>query len=1236
MKRTNRSFRFVVALLLVFALSFPMSFNAYALTGTDGTSNLSIEQDQSSNDPSGTGSEVASPGAVETTEPELSSENQVISNSFDNSIKKISKTKSAARLMTDFEPSALQIESVLVVNGGEEQAKNRDYVYKSEDDGYYYTEHRNASMTDSRIFRLNATYTFEDFGITDWEQLDKSELIFNYGGKSWDKWRTYNDKTGEFTSDNAIGWDGYIDNPQEDIITLTVDVFFDEFYPEFDYYSVNIPYEGYTAVKKEGYPVFVSDPSMLGPHDLTLVYGERNIDSVEIPLNLYDSFHTWDQIDNYARNLKQVSDEGGNKINDRYVAVKSLAQSQAGRDIWNVVIAKNAESVDEYLTITKPKMESDPEALKAEISDPEALDSGYHKNVIYFNNVHPDEVPASDAIMELIDTFINENNLSYDTQVDAVHHERTPGDYDGYTAEGEENITELAEFTVDEILDQYILVFNITENPDGKDNLLRTNEYGFDLNRDAAYQTQKESTALTTDLVKWDPIAMLEYHGYVDELLIEPCTGPHDPNYEYDLYADRMLDQGNAIGKAMIGNTAYSQYLVPATDYSDGWDDGAPVYGPMFAMLYGVMGYTLEIPYATEDSKEACFSGGLALIDDCFDNRLDYYENKLNYKLRGINNEDNLEVDKLLTDPYTGEQVGRPRTAGHNFFPEYYVIPVNESYQKNPLEAYKILAFLDRNGAMVSLTTEEVGYGEIMLPIGTYVIDMHQANRGFINSMLSEGYDASNFKDIYAELVISYPDMRNFDCLTVWDKNVFKGKTEVISNIPQPGTQIVGTSDKVVIQNDNIDGIRLVNKLLDNKKTVQMLTSDFGDYKNGDFVINRTDLATYCDGLLVFGVPLEGSPIFIETIVEPDITILGSPSHSRYILDMLGFAGDYTYATNLNNISKETTDVLVGFNNGSNVSTLVSGSGIGFIGIGTNTLNAVKNNGILPGFDCFIPTPRTTQTYREGLVESYYSYNNLITANYDQTDTAYVMNGTYITAAPTNGEALITVNNSEDFFKAGWYPDHNVLQNNMLAVYGYSGSNEDVPVTLFANNIFSKAHAQHTFNMFANAVYLTASDIELDNNKPFINATPDSHEALTSSLNVSLNFEADRESNTFRAEAANALTQCKYKVSTSKSEAPYESENSWLDYTSASSIKLTTKGIYYIHAYAENSLGLDTQKVFGPYNIGTTSGGNNGNGSGGWRWIRSKDYSVGNHNTCSSYNSICIFRHIRTLGKIKH
>lgn len=1200
MKRTNRSFRFVMVVLLVLSLTFPMTFNAYAVEGTEGSSNVSNLSDQNTGGQDDLNS--TNPGAVE-----------------------------HSVLHEDPIPADLEIDRVEIVNGGDVQARYRDYITRGaiETDQYFIIMGEDytpiASMTDARIFKVSTTISYSAVGIENFdEDFEMADLNWTYGGKPFNEWLRYKEiiENEELIDEGFIGdpaisivTQSAVDIASESSITITAEILFDEFYPE-DMYSVNIPYDGYTAVKKEGFhtskplPIgtegsYVYQTLPIGLYELAVSYDENKLAGKDVTLNLYDSFHTWDQIDEEALDLLEKSEEG-NMINGRYVSVTSLYTNTADdteRNIWNVVIAEDAQSVTDYLTVTKPMMQNDPEDLKAELSKADAVESGYHKIPLYFNNVHPDETPGSDAILALINTFINGEELSYETQIDCIHFDKGKG-YAGYTVEGEKNLTKEVAFTTADILDKFILVFNVTENPYGKANLVRRNEYGFDLNRDAAYQTQPEAIALTKDLVKWDALSMLEFHGYVDELLIEPCTGPHDPNYEYDLYSEKMLSQGNAIGMAMIGNTAYNRYLVPATDWNDGWDDGAPIYGPMFAMLFGTMGYTLEIPYTMEDSKDACYTAGLALAKDCLDNRLKYFRNKLTYKERCINNEDNLDVDQYLIDPYTGEKIGRPRADGQSFFPEYYVIPVDQVNQKNPLEAYKMLQLLVRNGVELEKTTTAVTYDNQSFPAGTYIIDMHQHSRGLVNSLLSEGYDASDFKAIYAELVINHPDMRNFDCTTIFESSVFSGKTNSVDNVAVPPISISGITDQVVIQNDNIDAIKLVNRLLNGEKKVFILTEDFGKAKKGNFVINRADL-TGNDDLLVYGSPLTGTPNYIKEIVEPKFAIYGSEGHSKFVLNLLGFTEEEDYVYNPDEITDE-FNVIVDFDTGVDVSEILDDD-IGYIGIGFYALENILKDNVLPGFDCFIPDYEdyySYEPYYEGLVNADYSDDSLITANYDRTDAAYVMNGTYITSIPNGGEALITVDNGEGFYKAGWYPDYDDLSGQMLAVSGYANTvtgksaepenNKGMPITLFANNIFSKAHAQHTYNMLANALFLMASEIESDTSaKPQIKATPSSQETSVTSLTVNLTFTGD-SAGTEGVQVVNP----KYKVTASVTEPLYTNEAAdWKGSASTAAITLTSNGTYYIHAYAENTNQLSTQLVFGPYNIGTSGGGGSSSSS---------------------------------------
>jgi hypothetical protein len=144
---------------------------------------------------------------------------------------------------------------------------------------------------------------------------------------------------------------------------------------------------------------------------------------------------------------------------------------------------------------------------------------------------------------------------------------------------------------------------------------------------------------------------------------------------------------------------------------------------------------------------------------------------------------------------------------------------------------------------------------------------------------------------------------------------------------------------------------------------------------------------------------------------------------------------------------------------------------------------------------------------------------------------------------------------------------------------------------LFANNIFSKAHGQHTYNMCANALLLMASDIDLDTGeKPSITASTESQETPVSSLTVNLTFKGDRDGT-----EGVENSKSEYKVTTSDTEPLYaEGAAGWIVSATTASIALpTSTDTYYIHAYSENTSGESTQIVFGPYIIGSSGGDGN-------------------------------------------
>ncbi|MCL1809306.1 MAG: hypothetical protein FWG42_05980, partial [Clostridiales bacterium] len=524
---------------------------------------------------------------------------------------------------------------------------------------------------------------------------------------------------------------------------------------------------------------------------------------------------------------------------------------------WNIAVAKDESTVDAYLGPGgfKEQMNTDPAKLMAKYRD--AADKDIDMiNVVYQNNVHPDEVTGTETMIKLIDDLITggkvgqkipytrfgKEDMTLRYRLPATGYEYSnyshilTGGYTGKFAQADSRVKEV--FDTGEALDNFIFVSTLCSNPDGKAAMRRTNRYSMDLNRDCIFATQPETIALTQDIAKWDPMLMNEWHGYHAEMLIEPCTFPHSLSYEYDLLQNNMLELAYQSGFAIMGSTGYDEFRIPWDQRGGGdWDDGGNVYGPMYAMLYGTYGYTIEFPSSNSDSFVAGNVINYAMVNTLLHGNTAYYEgnllngplpdidgvirnghlednkyasmrkssvmNKLEYKLRGIENRDEMTCDKYFIDRITvggnttETVVGRPRLGDPmnpgkalNFFPDYLVIPVDTANQYNPAEAIKALNFTMLVGCKVSVTNKDANYNGTLFPAGTYVYDFKQSNRNVLFEMMSKGYDATRFASMYADIYCNYPDVRGFDSVQVW--NNVNGGVDPFAGALVPVTASIG------------------------------------------------------------------------------------------------------------------------------------------------------------------------------------------------------------------------------------------------------------------------------------------------------------------------------------------------------------------------------------------------------------------------------------------------------------
>ena len=208
----------------------------------------------------------------------------------------------------------------------------------------------------------------------------------------------------------------------------------------------------------------------------------------EVPSNQYDSI-LYSEI---APRLRQI------EVSSNRVKVDVIGHSQAGRDLYLVTVSapEAMGRLGQYQAI-RQTMLKDPEKAQEMIER-----FGDFKVPVFINgSIHGNEYPGVDAAIRLIETLAYEDTEEVRT-----------------------------------ILDNVILLVNVVQNPDGRVLGTRANANGIDLNRDFITQSQPETRATVKVFKEWNPMVILDLHGFVNPMLIEPCTPPHNPNYEYDLY----------------------------------------------------------------------------------------------------------------------------------------------------------------------------------------------------------------------------------------------------------------------------------------------------------------------------------------------------------------------------------------------------------------------------------------------------------------------------------------------------------------------------------------------------------------------------------------------------------------------------------------------------------------------------------------------------------------------------
>ena len=733
----------------------------------------------------------------------------------------------------------------------------------------------------------------------------------------------------------------------------------------------------------------------------------------------YQDYHTHEEM------LAAIEKSKEEAKPDRLVQLETLGKSAQGRDMKMGIVSKDQASIDHYLSSTNPKALTKPSEMLVALKD-KTLD---YKLPVLVHNTHADEQPGIDIITGLFRTFATENQVTFKTTDEAGN---------------VKNVT----LDIPTLLNKFIFLFDFTENPDGDALNLRALANGLDPNRDASYQTNPEVRTVIQMINKWNPIALYDIHGFVKEFLIEPATPPHDPNFEYDLMSNLMLENARHMGRAGVANSKYDSYIIPKLDWGDGWDDSFSGYTGVYAVYHGILGHTIEIPESNQESYKAGRNAVLGGIDFLSQDPDRLLEMRLNFYLRGLNKTEDPKAENELVGP-NGEIVGRVKNGRPKFFPDYYVIPMSLDKDNDAQEAFNMIDYFKRNGVLVKELKEDTG----TYKKGDLVIDMAQAKRGYANHILYKGSNESAWAAMYAELLVNFPDMRGFKAEPVFKDGLFAGKLgEVTTTRATRTSEIDPKAPYYVIANTSASAVKAVNQAIAQGKSVY-LTDD-------GYIVDRDTFASLLPNYAIYGDALykvpSGPTLRPMKVYSPNYHYnwagVDAPAHTSLVLEKLGFQIVNT---------PEEADVVILESNRFDAS--IFGKKPTLV-IGGEAMQKLEKLGVLAGFDA--EKLKGGSDY-EGLMKAIIDDQDPLTSGYKKNELFYSNSGNWIEKVPSNFKTLMSIASS-DYYIAGWWPKNEVLANKVMAI---SGELLGQPLFVYAGNPTNRQHPVHFFRWVTNAIF---------------------------------------------------------------------------------------------------------------------------------------------------------------------
>jgi hypothetical protein len=723
------------------------------------------------------------------------------------------------------------------------------------------------------------------------------------------------------------------------------------------------------------------------------------------------------------------------EVNSNRVKVDVIGQSAGGRNLFLVTLSapEAMGRLGQYQAI-RNTMLTDPEKAQ------EMIDKfGDFKVPVFINgSIHGSEYPGTDAAIRLIET------LAY---------EDTP--------------------EVQAILDNVILLVNVVQNPDGRVMGTRSNANGFDINRDFITQSQPESRATVRVIKEWNPMVFLDLHGFVTPMLIKPCTPPHNPNYEYDLYFSWAFQQAEAMEDELSDQTGLTAQI-PFRDDPLGWDDWPPIYSPMYAMYHCSYGHTLETPdrrlgELTVDAHYAAVWGALGFISE---NREAMVSDQVEIFKRGFLDEPQQLIPDWLLDETEWDQFNESTIQE---FPAAYVIPADAPFQVGPHQPARLIDFLLFNDVQVEQASQAFTLDGVDYPKGTYIVWMDQPKRGLANAILEDGWDLS---DIAGLIFYSPP--------TVWSHPLLWGvtravmeekldiKTNTVNNADTPqGSQEKGKAEAYAYLPTSLAAVNATNDLLARGVGLRRAMEPIEDLGAGAIIVpdepalvNELVNQYALDVFALKSIPGDAVPMS-----EQSIAVYGDEG-VRHALKTLGFDYDSVSTSDLNAGVISGYDVFINRDlrwsslnaEGQASFTAWFAAGGDYIGLGS------RGRAIDFAVDAGIANANVDYGYISGnaILNVDYDPSDTVAAGYLEDGHAFVYRSVWFTDW-TDMQVSARIN-GEEFLVSGYWEDWQTSgANGMPVILNDTDGLQDV--TLIGIDATFRGHPEDSFRLLANAIY---------------------------------------------------------------------------------------------------------------------------------------------------------------------